>query len=68
MGQNFARNLLVPLSGCYSDTYVHSPAKSIDEDLYELSVTSSEPDVPPQPPSKVNILNTENSLLKHLSG
>ena len=48
MGQNFTRNWLVPLSGCYSGTYVHSPAQNIDKDTYELSVTS-EPSVPPPP-------------------
>ena len=44
MGQNFARNWLVPWSGCYSGTYVHSPASYIDKDSYKLSVTS-EPSV-----------------------
>ena len=46
MGKNFAKNCLIPLSGCYSGTYVHSPALNIDEDPYELGVTS-EPSMPP---------------------
>ena len=37
MGQNFARHCLAPLSGCWSGTYVHSPALNIDKDYYELS-------------------------------
>ena len=46
MGQNVTRNWLVPLSGCYSGPYVHSPTTNIDKGLYELGV-KSEPSVPP---------------------
>ena len=45
MGQNFARNWLVPLSGFQSGTFMHSPALNNDKDPYELSVTS-EPGYP----------------------
>ena len=44
LGQNFARNLMVSLSGRQSGTFVHSPASINDKDPYELSVTS-EPSV-----------------------
>ena len=46
MGQIFARNWLVPLSGCYTGTNLHSLVYNIDKGTYELSVTS-EPSVPP---------------------
>ena len=64
MGQNFARNWLVPLSGCYSGTYVqyvHSPALNNDKDPYELSVTT-EPSVPPPALNRVNSI-FENSII-----
>ena len=34
MGQNFAKNSLVPLSKCESGTYVQSLSLNIDEDPY----------------------------------
>ena len=36
MGQNFARNWLVSLSGGSSGTYMHSPASNFDKDPYEV--------------------------------
>ena len=36
MGPNFARNWLVPLSGCLSGTYMHSLASNNDKDPYEM--------------------------------
>ena len=48
IGQNFVKNWLVPLSGCYSSTFVHCPASNIDKYTYKLSVTV-EPSVPPPP-------------------
>ena len=52
----FRRNWLVPLSVCYSGTYVISPASKKDKDPYELSVTS-EPSVPPPlPPVSYEII------------
>ena len=56
MCQNFARNWLVPLSGCYSGTYVHSPALNIDKDPYELSVTSECGGGPKISPKRYNMI------------
>ena len=36
MGQNFARNWLVPLSGCKSGTYGHIATSNIDKDPHEV--------------------------------
>ena len=61
MGQNFARNWLVPSSRCLSGTYLHSPALNIDKNPYDLSVTS-EPSVPPPTSDNSEIFGFPNYL------